>query len=115
MKTVDEIYQSIADNINNSIDQQNWAKAKLDIEITGVGVVGYSGAYEVNNICHDISVRKISRDVRTWVRELHSITTEGGNNRWNRATFTLEPNGKFDMKFVWDQALQDEVERLSKT
>lgn len=40
--------------------------------------------------------------------ELHEITTEGGNNRWNRAVFTLTPNGVFDMEFIWDQDLHNE-------
>ena len=46
--------------------------------------------------------------------ELHSITTEGGSNKWNRAIYTLMPDGKFDMEFIGDQELQDEIERLSK-
>ena len=46
--------------------------------------------------------------------ELHEITTEEGSNKWNQAIYTLTPDGKFDMEFIWDQELQDEIERLSK-
>ncbi|MEK3916192.1 hypothetical protein [Paenibacillus sp. FSL H7-0331] len=46
--------------------------------------------------------------------ELHEITTEGGNNKWNKAVFSVQPDGAFDMKFIWDQELQDEIERLAK-
>jgi len=46
---------------------------KLDIEIVGDGVVGYTGDYQVNNTSHDLSVRKILRDIRNWLKELHSI------------------------------------------
>ena len=29
-------------------------------------------------------------------------------HKWNRAVYTLEKNGHFDMEFEWDQELQDE-------
>ncbi|EPF2929534.1 immunity protein YezG family protein [Vibrio navarrensis] len=45
--------------------------------------------------------------------ELHKITTENPNNKWNRAIFTLEPSGSFNIDFEWDQALADEIERLN--
>ena len=32
-------------------------------------------------------------------------------HKWNRAVYTLEKNGHFDMEFEWDQALQDEWEK----
>jgi len=112
--TVDEIYSSIGQSILSSIEDGNWTKARLDIEIVGDGVVGYSGEYEIIGDIKDISVRKISRDIRNWVRELHKITTEGESNKWNRAVFSLTPDGKFDMNFIWDQALQDDIERLAK-
>ncbi|MFJ1383113.1 hypothetical protein [Capnocytophaga canimorsus] len=38
-----------------------------------------------------------------------------GNNQWNKAIFTLFPNGNFDMEFIWDQAWHDEIVRLSKS
>ena len=62
----------------------------------------------------DIEVENIDDDVTDWLSQLHEITTEGGNNKWNRAIFTLFSTGKFDMEFIWDQELNDEIERLSK-
>ena len=32
-------------------------------------------------------------------------------DKWNRAVYTLEKSGHFDMEFEWDQALQDEWEK----
>ena len=29
-------------------------------------------------------------------------------HKWNKAVYTLEKNGHFDMTFEWDQTLQDE-------
>jgi hypothetical protein len=111
--TVDEIYLNIAQGISNAIEESNWTNAKLDIEVVGDGVVGYSGDYQVGNNTVDLSVRKIPREIRSWLKELHSITTEGENNKWNRAVFTLEPQGKFGMEFIWDQELHDQIESLN--
>ena len=33
------------------------------------------------------------------------------NHKWNKAVYTLEKNGRFDMEFEWDQSLQDEWEK----
>ena len=32
-------------------------------------------------------------------------------HKWNRAVYTLEKNGHFDMELEWDQELQDEWEK----
>lgn len=112
--TVDEIYSNIAQSIAGSIEDDNWTTAKLIIEIVADGVVGYSGEYEAGGDIKDIFVRKISRDIRSWIRELHKVTTQGGSNKWNRAVFSLARDGKFHMDFIWDQALQDDIERLAK-
>jgi hypothetical protein len=111
--TVDKIYESIAQEINNSIND-NWETAVLNIEFEGEGVVGYNGDYKIDAEKKDIDVFEISFEISDWITELHEITTEGGNNKWNRAIFTLFPTGKFDMEFIWDQELNDEIERLSK-
>jgi hypothetical protein len=47
--------------------------------------------------------------------DLQKISTKGGGNKWNKAIFTLSQEGKFDMEFIWDQELQDEVDRLAKS
>ncbi|WP_123846905.1 hypothetical protein [Chitinophaga lutea] len=112
--TVDEIYLNIGQSIMNAIEADNWTNAQLNIEIVGTGVVGYTGDYNIGTAKHDISVRKIPREIRNWLKELHEITTEGGSNKWNKSVFTLSPDGKFDMKFIWDQELYDEIERLAK-
>lgn len=114
MKTVDEIYLDIGQSIANAIEEDNWTNARLDIKIVGAGVVSYTGNYNIGDATHDLSVRKIPRDIRNWIRELHEITTADGSNKWNESVFTLTPGGKFDMEFIWDQQLQDEIELLAK-
>ena len=46
--------------------------------------------------------------------KLYKVTTQNPKNNWNRAKFTLEPDGNFDIEFEWDQDLADEIERLNK-
>jgi hypothetical protein len=112
--TVDEIYLKIGREIVKVIETSNWKNARLEFEIVGDGVIGYTGDYFENNQDKDMSVENIDDDITEWLKELHDITTKGGNNRWNRSVFTLTPDGKFDMEFIWDQGLHDEVERLAK-
>ena len=113
--TVDEIYLNIGKSIVNAIDDERWNHAKLNIEVVGTSVVGYNGEYITdNNETKNISIRNISRDIRNWIRELHNITTEGNGKKWNKAIFNLNSGGKFNMEFIWDQALDTEITRLSK-
>lgn len=112
--TVDEIYLQIAQEMVKAIADDAWTSARLEFELTGNGVVGYTGDYSIGATKHDISVRKISREIRSRIKALHEITTGGEHNKWNRAVFTLAPDGKFDMAFIWDQELHDEVEKLGK-
>lgn len=108
--TVDEIYAKLAQSILGNIGTDTWDKAQLHLEVIGTSVdfKGYLNAGERFNAPGGFLLAKA-------VLELHAITTEGGRNRWNRAVFTLFPDGKFDMQFIWDQELQDEIVRLSKS
>ena len=112
--TVDEIYLNIGQGISAAIEDENWNNAVLNLELVGTGVVGYNGSYSVNNEQHSLPVRQIPREIKNWVRELHKITTEGDHNKWNKATYTLSSDGQFDIEFIWDQELNDEIERLNK-
>jgi Protein of unknown function, DUF600 len=105
---VNNIYLEIANCIVGSINA-GWAKALLKIEIQE-GVTGYNLAYYDN-----AEIRKSVRLIKTpniseYIQELHAITTEGCHNRWNKLEFTLFPDGKFDLQFIWDQAWQDEID-----
>ncbi|KQM77873.1 hypothetical protein ASE74_15855 [Pedobacter sp. Leaf216] len=111
--TVDEIYTAIAKEILNVINNE-WEKACLEFEFVGEGVVGYTGDYFKNDTRKNIEVENIDDSISDWLSKLHEITTEGGNNKWNRSVFTLFSTGKFAMEFIWDQELNDEIERLSK-
>jgi hypothetical protein len=113
MKTVDEIYQAIAGNIENAIKNE-WREAELHIEVIGQ-MVSFTGTYADNaGGKGQIDVDEFDFQLTFDLLELHQITTEGGRNKWNRAIFRLESGRKFGMEFIFDQALQDEVEKLAK-
>ena len=47
------------------------------------------------------------------VLKLHQITQNEPpiHKNWNRAKYTLYPEGKMNIEYIWDQELQDEVDR----
>ena len=45
----------------------------------------------------DLYVQNFDPEVDFAIMELHEITTEGGNNKWNKAVFSVQPDGAFDM------------------
>ncbi len=111
MSTVSEIYHQIGQRIIDSIEEQ-WDEAKLLIEYVG-GVKTYL-EYKNNDQMKNVILIDSFKNMRD-IKELNNITSENEKNRWNKAIFTLFPTGKFNMEFIWDQALQDEIEKLAKT
>ncbi len=108
-KTVDEIYEDIAQRIVDAIDEE-WTEATIDFEY-----LGDSGEYKGRYITGASDEKDFKVGFKTYkdLKSLHAITTEGVSNHWNRAKFTLFPTGNFNIDFEWDQALADEIERLS--
>ena len=49
------------------------------------------------------------------VEELYRITTQGGNNEWNRLYFTLMPGGAFEVDFILNQDEEAGQEYLRST
>lgn len=49
------------------------------------------------------------------VHKLYEITQSHPleHRNWNRAIFTLYPDHKFEMEYIWDQELQDEVDKYN--
>jgi len=113
MKTIDEIYQAIADNMESVIAEE-WAYAELNIETIGT-MVSFIGEYmNANKEKKQINVDELDFQLTFDILELHRISTEDGVNKWNKATAHLTSEGKFNMEFMWDQQFYDEIDRLSK-
>lgn len=111
-ENINSIYHSIASAIVSNIDD-GWVEATLKAELYG-DATKFKGFYFSDERKVNKRFFKISHQLFDFFEELHLILTEGGVSKWNRATFTLEPTGKFNIDFEWDQEMADEIERLNK-
>ncbi|ODS10613.1 hypothetical protein [Vibrio scophthalmi] len=111
MENIDTLYLSIARNIINNTSS-SWDSAEINAEVFD-GTVKLKGGYHCNNIFTTFKFRHFDRKIISDFESIHLITTENLDNNWNRAKFTLEPSGDFNMEFEWDQELADEIERLN--
>ncbi|WP_281649116.1 immunity protein YezG family protein [Parendozoicomonas sp. Alg238-R29] len=103
-KTIDEVYASIGQQIAGAI-KDYWSEAWLFVEFFE-DAANFKGEYDSDS---ERKHYEVPDDVFDDFDVLYEITTEGGSNRWNRAKFTLYPDGKFNIDFQWDQALADEI------
>ena len=108
-RNIEDVYQSIAVGMSKNIEGQ-WDKSTLFVEFFD-GAANFKGEAFLQGDKNNFSVDDNAFDD---FDELHQITTENLENKWNRAKFTLEPTGKFNMDFEWDQELADEIERLNQ-
>ena len=108
---MNKVYQSISQNILNNV-KNGWTSACINAEVLD-GVVKLNGGYERDSFFTSFKFRQFDRRIINDFQTLHTITTEDSENKWNRALFSLEPTGKFNIEFEWDQDLSDEIERLN--
>lgn len=90
-------------------------KAELHIEVLGEMVSNTGNYIDGSGETKQIDVEEFDFQLTFDLLDLQKITTEGGSNKWNKAIFKLDREGKFEMDFIWDQELQDEVERLARS
>jgi len=107
-RKIEDIYQSIAIGMVNNI-QGEWDKSYLFVEFIG-DAANFKGEFYLNEEKQYFIVDDEAFDD---FEELHNITTHDSENKWNRSKFTLEPTGKFNIDFEWDQELADEIEDFS--
>lgn len=107
---LDKVFNLIGHDINESI-KEPWASAELKIQAdsTYVDLNGFYINKEKNK--KYINVHVFGPDVKFAIMELNE-SMSGTKHKWNRAIFKMWPDNKFDMEFIWDQELFDEIERL---
>jgi hypothetical protein len=106
-RTIDEIYLGIAQAIVDSIEGK-WDVAKVEVEYI-VNTAEFDCVYVDANSKAEKDF-DVGYQMYKDFKELHGITTEGGSNPWNRASFTLNPDGEFSIDFKWDEELAQEFE-----
>ncbi len=106
--TVNEIYKLIAQSIANDLVGKEWVKAVITSEGDSTYVrLGYyyEGADGIRN--KENTLKFLESGVGDAFMELNDITTKNNTNLWNRSVFTLEPDGTFNIDFVWDDNFYD--------
>jgi hypothetical protein len=112
MKTVNEVYNSLGGFLLSLLSNEEWSRAELNLKIQP-NVVGMSGKCYTS--MNDVSLRtKFDNALEERIKWLHTVTTEGEHNKWNKAKFSITPDNKFDMEFIWDETWQEEVNRYNK-
>jgi hypothetical protein len=109
MKTIEEIYMGIAEHLTSQLSE-GWKECKIESEF-----FVDAAEFDVTYINSEDKILDLNGGYNLFklFKEMHVITTENSENKWNRAVFTLEPTGKFNIDFEWDQELADEIERLN--
>ena len=112
--TIDEIYNSIGQNIVNNLPSE-WLEAFIDVERGSDDALKLGGGYSsLDSNFTSFKFRNFDRRIVDDFHELYAIMTEeNDHHKWNRAKFKLTPDGKFSIDFDWDQELFDEIARLN--
>ena len=107
MEEMNEIYTYIGNVLNNNMNDNNWETIKFNMQ-ADVDYCGYDGTYtDTMGLVHDLDIDiPIEMDDKIW--RLLELTKKNNFVPWNKAVYTLEKNGHFDMTFEWNQSLQDE-------
>ena len=110
MDEMNEIYTYIGNVLNQGMNNVNWKSIQFNIEADSI-YCGYDGTYTDSlDASHDLDIDiPYEMDDKIW--RLLELSKENNFTPWNRAVYTLEKSGHFDMEFEWDQALQDKWEK----
>ena len=108
-----KIFIHLAESLTNILpNTQKFESAVLEI-MRLEGVVEYTGYYfeDLTSQKHWLDIFNLNID-DNYIEKLYEITQNETpiHANWNRAVFTLYPEGKVNMKYSWDQELQDEVD-----
>lgn len=110
-----EIYKVFANLLIDSIQQIRFQKAWINIEYAS-DVSSIDGEYiDGLGILKDLNLEtEIQHFDAVANLKLFTQSHPLQHKNWNRAKFTLYPNGKFDIEYIWDQELQDQVDKYNK-
>ena len=109
MKKLEDLYKIIGNELYSSL-KSDWDKIELNIEC-GDNHIGMNAIYLINGEWKDNLDHDLTRETMLSIFDFHKNSEKNNFAPWNRAVYTLEKNGHFDMEFIWDQALQDEWDK----
>lgn len=108
-----DIFNSIAKHIVSSEIDNQWDNAVLKISVIG-NTVDFNLNFNYRN--GEIKNARMSNAFLCSmdVLKLHQLTNEHPNyKKWNRSIFTLLSSSKCKIEYIWDQPLQDEVDKYN--
>ena len=111
----DELMKKIANALMESVDN-DWIEIMLNIERTSSEHMGLNAEY----ITQDGDIKYISffdndYGLFNLFESLYqTMTADTDKHKWNRAKVTLNSDGELNIKFEWDQELEDELKELAK-
>lgn len=106
--TIEEVHRSLEHFLIDLIGTNSWTRAELNIEIQPK-MLGMSGDSYNGQIRNNLRTR-YSEELGNKIKWLHKHTTEGGNQKWNKAQVHLTPNDKLEIQFIWDEQWQNEID-----
>ncbi len=110
-----EIFNLLANGIIDAIPQgMKFQEAILNI-MHQKGVVEFN-SFLLNETGHKVNLEiNMGYKYSKAVLELYHITQNElpVHKNWNRAKYTLCPEGKMEIEYIWDQELQDQVDKYN--
>ncbi|MBO3099455.1 hypothetical protein [Gelidibacter pelagius] len=115
MRTQKQIFNEIAISIIDILPQGekfNYAVLEIKRLNANIGFTGYYITPEESKKWLDIFSFKLDTNC---IEELYNLTQVEFpiHKNWNRAKYTLFPEGKMEIEYIWDEDLQNEVDRLN--
>ena len=102
-----DLYKELGNLIVETIDDE-WKKVVIKITSSMNRMCIFDCSYSDNSE----NIRKFSFDkMKGFLMGKNVFALQASmspEHKWNKAIYTLEKDGHFDMTFEWDQALQDE-------
>ncbi len=104
---IKDLYKLLGECIVKSTNI-DWHEAQLKLI-----VVDKTVEYNLNFIDNNVTKQnaKLNKPVNLTelILNFNKDTIEKGFKKWNRANYLLWNDEKFDMEFIWDQKLEDEL------
>ena len=102
-----DLYQELGKAVQDNISGK-WEKATVKIESSLNKMCSFQAEYTLSSF-EKKELKFPLLTVNTLMDSVFELQESmSPEHKWNKAIYTLEKNGHFDMTFEWDQALQDE-------
>lgn len=112
----EEIFQILGEATLKSVESiEGWSSAILYIERQEKSV-GFKSSYKDENGKEIRVDTEADYFASKAVKQLYNFTSDHPleHKDWNKAIFTVTPDSKFNIQYIWDQELQDEVDEFNR-